>query len=268
MIYKPDPADFVRLSVPDLDQDPVVIWQRKHYTSIAIGAGFMMPIAVAGCLWHDWAGGVVYAFILRMFAVHQFTFCVNSLAHSLGDQPFDDRNSPRDHFLTAILTFGEGYHNFHHRFPCDYRNGVKLYHYDPTKWFIWFCKACGLAYDLKMFPAGVIARSRDLSRVQGVRPGDAIHAVPLADLPVITWEDFGNEAQRESDQIMVVVSNIVHDVTNFADYHPGGRLMIRSYRGKDASNYFNGAVHYHSKEARDILATLRVAVIQAEEHLE
>lgn len=51
---------------------------------------------------------LVYAGILRIFFVQQATFCVNSLAHWLGDQPFDDRNSPRDHVITALVTLGEG----------------------------------------------------------------------------------------------------------------------------------------------------------------
>lgn len=46
------------------------------------------------------------------FFVQQATFCVNSLAHWLGDQPFDDRNSPRDHVITALVTLGEGYHKY------------------------------------------------------------------------------------------------------------------------------------------------------------
>jgi stearoyl-CoA desaturase (delta-9 desaturase) len=48
------------------------------------------------------------------FFIQQATFCVNSLAHWLGDQPFDDRNSPRDHVITALVTLGEGYHKYVH----------------------------------------------------------------------------------------------------------------------------------------------------------
>jgi stearoyl-CoA desaturase (delta-9 desaturase) len=51
---------------------------------------------------------------------------VNSLAHWIGEQPFDDRRSPRDHVLTALVTMGEGYHNFHHEFPSDYRKSFML----------------------------------------------------------------------------------------------------------------------------------------------
>jgi len=52
------------------------------------------------------------------FFIQQATFCVNSLAHWLGDQPFDDRNSPRDHVITALVTLGEGYHKYVHLPPC------------------------------------------------------------------------------------------------------------------------------------------------------
>ena len=69
--------------------------------------GLVFPTLVAGIGWGDFFGGFIYAGILRIFFVQQATFCVNSLAHYLGDQPFDDRNSPRDHVITALVTLGE-----------------------------------------------------------------------------------------------------------------------------------------------------------------
>ena len=51
-------------------------------------------------------------------------------------------NAGVDGFVMAILAYGEGYHNFHHKFQADYRNGIRWYHWDPTKWAIqvmsWF----------------------------------------------------------------------------------------------------------------------------------
>lgn len=54
--------------------------------------------------------------------------------------------------MTALLTLGEGYHNFHHEFPNDYRNGIRTFDYDPTKWTIRTLNFLGLAYNLKQFP--------------------------------------------------------------------------------------------------------------------
>ena len=85
---------------------------------------------------------------------------------------------------------GEGYHNFHHQFPMDYRNAVKWYQFDPTKWFIAACAAFGLASNLRVFPANEIGKSElamQLKRLKGVQ--DAIHRpAQVADLPVVGWE--------------------------------------------------------------------------------
>ena len=66
----------------------------------------------------------------------QATFCINSLAHLLGRRTFDEGASARNSTVTALVTFGEGYHSYHHRFPFDFRNGVRWWHYDPSKWLI------------------------------------------------------------------------------------------------------------------------------------
>jgi stearoyl-CoA desaturase (delta-9 desaturase) len=52
----------------------------------------------------------------------------------------------------AIFTYGEGYHNYHHEFQHDYRNGVKPWQYDPTKWIIWSLSKIGLTWNLRTVP--------------------------------------------------------------------------------------------------------------------
>lgn len=127
---KPGAAD-----VSDLTNNPVVRWQHRYYVPLIFGMGFIFPTVVAGLLWGDWRGGFFYAGAARLLFVHHSTFCVNSLAHWLGETPFDDKHTPRDHFITALCTIGEGYHNFHHEFPQDYRNAITWNGYDPTSEF-------------------------------------------------------------------------------------------------------------------------------------
>jgi stearoyl-CoA desaturase (delta-9 desaturase) len=62
--------------------------------------------------------------------------------------------------VTALVTLGEGYHNFHHRFHRDYRNGIRWYHFDPTKWFVWTMSKVGVTYGLRRTPAAAIERAR------------------------------------------------------------------------------------------------------------
>ena len=115
---------------------------------------------------------------------------MNSLAHWLGETPFDDKHTPRDHVVTAFCTIGEGYHNFHHQFPMDYRNAIKWYQYDPTKWFIWVCAQLGLASHLKQFPDNEVQKGQltmQLKRLREKQEG-LTWAPDSNDLPVISWE--------------------------------------------------------------------------------
>jgi stearoyl-CoA desaturase (delta-9 desaturase) len=73
--------------------------------------------------------------VTRTVIVHHSTFLINSLCHWTGRRPYSLQTA-RDSFWVAFLTYGEGYHNFHHSFQYDYRNGIRWYHWDPTKWLI------------------------------------------------------------------------------------------------------------------------------------
>jgi stearoyl-CoA desaturase (delta-9 desaturase) len=86
----------------------------------------------------------------------------------MGRQPYSTRCSARDSFFLALFTFGGGYHNYHHEFRHDYRNGVKPWQWDPTKWLIWILSKLGLASGLRRVPQATIhstqTRLRDLRR--------------------------------------------------------------------------------------------------------
>lgn len=266
MILKQNPKRFGRTDISDLNADPVVVWQHRHFLKIVVLMGLVVPMLVAG-IWGDWWGGFVYAGILRIFFVQQATFCVNSLAHWLGEQPFDDRNSPRDHVVTALATMGEGYHNFHHEFPSDYRNAIRWYQYDPTKWAIWCWGQVGLARDLKMFRENEIEKGRvqQLQKKVDKKRAELDWGTPLSELPVMEWEEF---VERARSRALVVVAGVVHDVEDFVKEHPGGRAMIQAGVGKDATAMFNGGVYYHSNAAHNLLSMMRVAVIRGGSEVE
>jgi stearoyl-CoA desaturase (delta-9 desaturase) len=85
---------------------------------------------------------------LRLVVNHHVTFFINSLAHYWGSRPYTESNSARDNGFLAFLTYGEGYHNYHHIFQSDYRNGIRWWQWDPTKWMIALCARVGLASEL------------------------------------------------------------------------------------------------------------------------
>ncbi|KAI9882122.1 MAG: stearoyl-CoA 9-desaturase [Watsoniomyces obsoletus] len=262
MVMKQNPKRIGRTDISDLNEDPVVVWQHRHYLESVLFMGLILPCLVTGLCWGDWLGGLVYAGILRIFFVQQATFCVNSLAHWLGDQPFDDRNSPRDHVLTALITLGEGYHNFHHEFPSDYRNAIEWHQYDPTKWSIWLWKQCGLAHHLKEFKNNEIEKGRLQQQQKKLdqKRSQLDWGAPLDQLPVMEWDDY--QEQARNGKALIAVAGVVHDVSSFVKDHPGGKAMINSGVGKDATAMFNGGIYNHSNAAHNLLSTMRVGVIR------
>jgi len=138
-------------NVPDLLANPWIRFQDRFYVPIAVLMGFGLPFAFGWLVGYPW-GCVLWAGVFRVVLVHHSTFLVNSLAHTLGRRPYSLAVSARDSVVTALLTFGEGYHNFHHRFAADYRNGVARGSWDPTKWLIRALESLGLAWGLRRVP--------------------------------------------------------------------------------------------------------------------
>ncbi len=77
------------------------------------------------------------------------TFAINSVCHTFGKRTYCAEQTAADNWITALFTYGEGYHSYHHKFPIDYRNGIRAYHYDPTKWLIRTLSWLKLATHLK-----------------------------------------------------------------------------------------------------------------------
>lgn len=261
MLVKANPKNRARADISDLTSDWVVNFQHRHYLSLMLFMGLILPTLVAGIFWGDYLGGFLYAGILKSSFIQQATFCVNSLAHWIGLQPFDDRRTPRDHVITALVTFGEGYHNFHHEFPSDYRNALKWYQYDPTKVVIYCMSKLGLAWNLKRFSSNAIQQGiiqqqqKKLDRMKSKLNWGS----PVDKLPIMDREEFNTRAKKDG---LIIINDIVHDVKGFIKSHPGGQAVVRASLGKNATDAFYGAVYAHSNAAHNMLATMRIAVIK------
>ena len=146
-------------NVRDLEKDAIVMWQHKHYLLLTILMNFGVPILFG--LWH---GNLINSLLLvgffRLVMSHHTTFFINSLAHIWGKQTYTDKNSARDNGFLAFLTFGEGYHNYHHIFENDYRNGIQWWQFDPTKWLIKGCSWLNLTSKLRTSPEDRIEKMK------------------------------------------------------------------------------------------------------------
>ena len=143
----------------DLTNDKLVLWQHKYYWIISIVMGFGLPTLVGHFLGSA-LGGFALAGLARIVFVHHCTFFINSLCHIVGTRPYTDTNTARDSAVMAVFSYGEGYHNYHHYFPTDYRNGIRWFHFDPTKWLIKTLSYVGFTNDLKKVPEKLINQAK------------------------------------------------------------------------------------------------------------
>ncbi len=146
-------------NVKDLLKDDLVMHQHNHYVWWGLVAGILFPIFLGALSGHA-LGALIFAVCVRLTLVYHATFCINSVCHMFGTATYDIDATAKDHWFVAILTNGEGYHNFHHRFPTDYRNGVCWYHWDPSKWVIAILGKLGMATGLKQTSMIQIFRAR------------------------------------------------------------------------------------------------------------
>ena len=147
------------VGVADLEKDPLVRWQHRYHFLIGACTTLSLPLLV-GILTHNIMGNLIIGVLFRIVVTHHTTFFINSAAHFFGTQPYTDTNSARDNAFLAPLTYGEGFHNYHHMWQWDYRNGVKWYQWDPAKWTIKAMSWVGLASGLRSVPDPVIRRAR------------------------------------------------------------------------------------------------------------
>jgi stearoyl-CoA desaturase (delta-9 desaturase) len=162
-----EPAPSAKLFLAsDLLRDRIVRTTGRGYFAW-IGLGVVLPVLAAG-LWHRSLSaallGGLWGGLVRIFLVHQATWCVNSLCHCVGSRPFATADGSRNNALVALLTLGEGWHNNHHAFPASARHGLTCREPDPSYLAIRLLCALRLARNLKAADAGRVAAARQAAR--------------------------------------------------------------------------------------------------------
>lgn len=160
IFYKDDRDQAGRFeNVPDLLKDRWVMFQHRHYLPLLVLFGFILP-TLAGALAGRPLGGLLWGGFLRTVVVHHMTWFINSLAHLWGARPYSLKDTARDNWWLGPFTFGEGYHNFHHKFQADYRNGLRWWQFDMTKWWINTLYVFGLVTKMRRIPEPVILKAK------------------------------------------------------------------------------------------------------------
>jgi stearoyl-CoA desaturase (Delta-9 desaturase) len=153
MLYSTNLKHLERVTLTKLGHNKILRWQMKYYWYLAVFMNLILPAAIGYLIGFDLQTTfAAYVFIgLGRALQQQMTFCVNSVCHFFGSKKYANVTSG-DIGWMFIFLLGENWHNFHHAFGRDYRNGVKWYQFDVHKWLICAMEKVGLAYDLVRTP--------------------------------------------------------------------------------------------------------------------
>lgn len=187
LLVKKDPAVVKagrEMDFSDLLADPIVRYQKMLDPWFTLYMCYVMPAQVASHFWgEDFWNAFFVCGALRYCIVLHFTWLVNSAAHLYGDHPYDVLSYPAENPVVSWCAVGEGWHNWHHKYPFDYaasEYGVSS-QFNPSKLFIDACACVGLVWDRKRGTA-----AWELGRAR--RDRDAAAGIPLPKAPPRPWE--------------------------------------------------------------------------------
>ncbi|XP_014085857.1 acyl-CoA Delta-9 desaturase [Bactrocera oleae] len=180
------------MDLSDLRADSVLMFQKKYYMILMPILCFLIPTLIPMYAWNE-------KFVNSWFVVAMFRWCftlnvtwlVNSAAHKFGGKPYDRFINPSENKSVALFAFGEGWHNYHHVFPWDYKTAeLGDYSLNLTTAFIDFFAKIGWAYDLKQV-------SHDIIEKRVKRTGDGTHA---------TW-GWGDKDQSKEEMADALITH-------------------------------------------------------------
>ncbi|XP_066580888.1 acyl-CoA Delta-9 desaturase-like [Prorops nasuta] len=186
LLMKKDPTVIARgkqIDISDLKADPVVNIPNYIYYAVSILLFYLVPV-ISVYFWNESAKNAIFAlFFLRYALILNVTWSVNSFAHKFGSKPYDRTICPSENFLVSLTTCGEGWHNYHHAFPWDYRaTEINLMDFtSTTTLFIKFFSKIGWAYDLKQ-PSEDLIKTVVKNRGDGTHPRWAEVPAPKSNL--------------------------------------------------------------------------------------
>ncbi|XP_023313032.1 acyl-CoA Delta(11) desaturase-like [Anoplophora glabripennis] len=159
------------IDISDLYEDSIIVFQDRYYMIVMPLACFIIPTLAPMYFWNETFVNAFCVNIFRYVFTLNATWLVNSAAHLYGQKPYDKYIYPSEHATVSFFALGEGWHNFHHTFPWDYKSSeLGKYNANFSTAFINFFAKIGWATDLKTV-------SDDMVKKRVLRTGDGSHGI-------------------------------------------------------------------------------------------
>ncbi|XP_015189781.1 PREDICTED: acyl-CoA Delta(11) desaturase-like, partial [Polistes dominula] len=201
------------IDMSDLKKDLLVVWQHRHYRILMPLMCFIIPTLIPIYFWGEGLRNAWYATVTRYVLSLNFTGLVNSAAHVWGVKPYDSVISPTETPVVSFLAVGEGWHNYHHVFPWDYKTAeLGNYKLNLTTAIIDGFAKIGWAYDLKTV-------SQEMIEKRARRTGDGTKYQNIRDQhehnhknSIWGWDD--PDINTEDVQDARIINNVEYNVYN------------------------------------------------------
>jgi stearoyl-CoA desaturase (delta-9 desaturase) len=141
--------------IKDFSRFPELRWLERYW--------YLTPLPVLLLLYFfcGW-NGVVWGFLVPTVFVNNITYSVNSLLHLFGSRTYNTADASRNNVWLALMTFGEGWHNNHHRYPGSARQGFRWYEIDISYTILLILSKLRLVSRLKAVPEKILQEGRSL----------------------------------------------------------------------------------------------------------
>jgi stearoyl-CoA desaturase (Delta-9 desaturase) len=145
----------------------LIDFEHTYYVAFALFTGLLCPILICKLLYsNSTVLSCFYSVVASIVTTYHATWCINSFAHLIGDKPFVTEHTSGDNHLLGLITCGEGYHNYHHAFPKDYKSAYSLKTFNLSAWCLAFLHKIGIVKDLKVAKNINITKQPDLEKVE------------------------------------------------------------------------------------------------------
>jgi len=108
-------------------------------------------LALGLFLWGGWQF-LIWGFFISTVVLFHCTCFINSLAHKVGRKRYQTDDDSGNSFWLAVVTFGEGWHNNHHKYPGSVRQGFFWWEIDLTYYGLWLLERLRIIWNLRPVP--------------------------------------------------------------------------------------------------------------------
>ena len=153
------------LHISDLTKYPELVFLDKYdnlipliFAILVFTFGVLLNIYSPGLHTNGWQM-LVWGFSISTALVFQITVSINSIAHRFGKKAYNTKDNSRNHWLLALITLGEGWHNNHHYYPSSAKQGFHFWQIDITYYILCGLEKIGIIWDIKHVPNQLLTNS-------------------------------------------------------------------------------------------------------------